>query len=189
MLHAVHISNRIGNVLQRKDVTAGAAVSHWMFHIPALCQTQEMPVKGELSKFPLSLSTQAVCVELLPSGERAPEQLRRVPRRQGHLGGAAQRRRPDAPGPDDGPGGRRPEPPQEQTVEAQPERVPAQASPRLTVRCVLYGTAANSCPGAAVSACCLSWTAGNPSLRDFSPVFQGRAGPVSKQACLSLPGN
>lgn len=102
-------------------------------------------------------------MELLPSGERAPEQLRRVPRRQGHLGGAAQRRRPDAPGSDDGPGGRRPEPPQEQAVEAQPERVPAQASPRLTVRCALYSTAANSCPGAAVTACWPSWT-GSPGL-------------------------
>lgn len=53
---------------------------------------------------------QALCVELLPSGERAPEQLRRVPSCEGHLGGAAQRRRSDPAGADDGPGGRSQEP-------------------------------------------------------------------------------
>lgn len=37
-------------------------------------------------------SLQAVCVELLPSGERAPEQLWGVPCREGHLRGTAQRR-------------------------------------------------------------------------------------------------
>lgn len=49
-------------------------------------------------------------MELLPSGERAPEQLWRVPSCEGHLSGAAQRRRPDPAGADDGPGGRSPEP-------------------------------------------------------------------------------
>lgn len=130
-------------------------------------------------------------MELLPSGERAPEQLRRVPCREGHLGGAAQRRRPDAPGPDDGPGGRRPQPPQEQAVEAQPERVPAQASPRLTVR--LASAATKSCPGAVVSAwwAFTGWEsrAGNPAQISAQTVGKGRTGPLSKQVCLSLPGN
>ena len=69
-------------------------------------------------------------MELLPPGERAPQQLRRVPRGAGHLGGAAERRRPDAAGADDGPGRGREEPhgqeaPQEvlQPVSAAPPAV------------------------------------------------------------------
>lgn len=78
-------------------------------------QIQYISLDVELSPFihGSSISTftpQALCVELLPSGERAPEQLWRVPRRQGHFCGAAQCRRPDAAGANDGPGRRRAEP-------------------------------------------------------------------------------
>ena len=69
-----------------------------------------MPMKCHLPESPCLLDLQTLRVELLPPGERTPEQLRRVPRRAGHLGGAAQRRRPDAAGADDGPGRRRAEP-------------------------------------------------------------------------------
>lgn len=52
-------------------------------------------------------------MELLPSGERAPEQLRQVPSSAGHLCGATRLQRPDPAAVHDGRAGRRNQPPQE----------------------------------------------------------------------------
>lgn len=80
-------------------------------------------------------SLQALCVELLPSGERAPEQLRWVSCGPGYLCGAAQRWRPDAAGTDDGPGGRSPEPLGQEDLEEVPQPVaPTPPAVHLTVR-------------------------------------------------------
>ncbi len=64
---------------------------------------------------------QAVRVELLPAGERAPEQLRQVSSRARHLGGADGRLGPGGHPEDDGRGGRRR---RCQPAHAQEERAP-----------------------------------------------------------------
>ena len=81
----------------------------------------------------VSLSSQTLRVELLPVGERAPEQLWWVQGGPRHQRGAAQRRRPDAAGADDGPGGRSQEPAGQEELEEELQHESTQASPRLTV--------------------------------------------------------
>lgn len=77
---------------------------------------------------------QALRVELLPSGERTPEQLWRVPGGSRHLSGAAECGRPDTAGADDGPGGRSAQSAGQEELEAQLQPVPEAPAAVLTVR-------------------------------------------------------